>query len=150
MKKMKRLMSVIVLCAILVSTLISNGVNAAEPILNCSDDLQGYTATCPYSSNGKHLMSAKSTANVYRGAYPNGTYVFTGYEYQCIYCYLCLVTQNAAHLYSRPVWGKYALAGANETIPSGVPMYTNSIGTKNSHDAFTNGFSFGTPYCLEE
>lgn len=87
-------------------------------------------------------MSTKGSAKVYNGSYPSGTYVFTGYEYQCVYCYLVLVTTNAAHLYTKPVWGYYAMGGVEETIPSGTALYTTTFGTKNSHDSYTAGFNF--------
>lgn len=151
----KKNMALFLVLLLLISSTVS--VSAADSLFvcDCSEcnegiDLYGYNASCPSSPNGKHVMSAKQLADVYRGVHPNGTYVFTGYEFQCLYCYLVLVTENPAHLYNRPVWGKYALAGANDSIPSGVPVYTNTIGVKNSHDAFTAGFTYTSARSIME
>ena len=147
MCKKKKFIALLIIMVLSLSSVA--GVSAADEtyVCDCEEyssgiELYGFTSTCPVSANGKHLMSTKGLAHVYNGPYPSGKYVFTGYESQCIHCYLVLVTANPAHLSNRPVWGQYAMVGANEPIPSQTPVYTTTFGTKNSHDSFTAGFDF--------
>ncbi|HBA62932.1 MAG TPA: hypothetical protein DCZ20_03640 [Lachnospiraceae bacterium] len=110
-----------------------------------SSEILRYVATCPYSSNGKHLMGGKGNGFAYYGN--TNELRITGTASQCFYCNLILITQNNPFQVPQPVFGNWAIKAVDDPVTTRVIIRTYDFGYSGTHnDSFSMGFEFKHSY----
>lgn len=80
--------------------------------------------------NGFHYVTAKGSGTA---LYPDGSLIFRGQAWQCIYCNECLITEGNPTYHFRQIVGKYVTEASLDRIPGGgLVIYTNSYGYEGS------------------
>lgn len=80
--------------------------------------------------NGFHYEAAKGWGTA---RYPDGSLMFYGQAWQCVYCNECLITEGNPTYYYPQIIGKYVTAASLDPVPGGyMVIYASGYGYEGS------------------